>query len=257
MSKGLESSTTKAPVVILGATSPVARHLGVCFADAGHTVLLAGRDAAESARNAKDIEVRTAQPCHALTFDAEELESHAAFWRECAEVLKEPPGGVVVCFGHMPDQETAQRDFVEVEKTWRVNVLGAISILEIAAHNFEARKTGFIAAISSVAGDRGRQSNYVYGAAKGGLSIYLQGLRNRLHRSGVSVSTLKPGFMDTPMTAGMDLPQALLTSPEVAAAKMYRAIQRKKTVAYIPGYWWGIMSIICAIPESFFKRLKL
>lgn len=257
MSPAEQSKEQNSGVVILGATSPVARHLALRFATAGHPILLGGRNLEECERNAKDVEVRTEQRCHALHFDAEALESHAAVWADCDAALGSPVGGVVVCFGYMADQMEAQADFALAEQMLRVNLLGAMSILEVAARDFEARKAGFIAAISSVAGDRGRQSNYFYGCAKAGLTTYLQGLRNRLHPAGVPVTTLKPGFMDTPMTAGMDLPKPLLTAPEDAAAKMYHAIVRKKNVAYIPGYWWGIMTIICSIPETVFKRLKL
>ncbi len=253
----MNTASSKQGIVILGATSPVARNIAILYAEKGHPVVLGARNNEECARNAADVTVRTEQPCHALFFDAEELDSHHKFWESCKEALGSPPHGIIVCFGYMADQSMAQNDFSLVEKMLHVNLLGVMSILEIAGRDLEDRKEGFIAVISSVAGDRGRQSNYFYGTAKAGLSAYLQGLRNRLYPAGVTVTTLKPGFMDTPMTQGMDLPKLLVTSPEVAAVKMVRAIEKKKNTAYIPAYWRIIMILICSIPEALFKRLKL
>lgn len=253
----MNTAPGKQGIVILGATSPVARKIAVLFAEKGHPVVLGARNHEECVKNAADVTVRTELPCHALYFEAEDITGHQKFWENCTEVLGAPPLGIVVCFGYMADQRAAQDDFSLVVKMLHVNLLGVMSILEIAGKDLVERGEGFIAVISSVAGDRGRQSNYFYGSAKAGLSVYLQGLRNRMYPAGITVTTLKPGFMDTPMTQGMDLPKHLVTSPEVAAVKIVRAIDKKKNTAYIPAYWRFIMFMICSIPEALFKRLKL
>ena len=138
----------------------------------------------------------------------------------------------------------------------QTNALSVISLLTLLANHFEQQRHGCIAVISSVAGDRGRQSNYVYGTAKGALSIFLQGLRNRLHKSGVQVLTVKPGFVDTPMTAS--LPKGpLWATPEKVAEDIDKAIENKRNVLYTPSFWFLIMAIIKSVPESIFKRLSL
>ncbi len=135
-------------------------------------------------------------------------------------------------------------------------MMSVISLLTHLGNRFEAQRHGAIAVISSVAGDRGRLSNYVYGTAKGAVSIFMQGLRNRLYKSGVNVLTIKPGFVDTPMTA--QLPKgALWAQPDHIAAGIIKAIDSGKTVVYLPGFWRLIMLIIKSIPESVFRRLSL
>jgi decaprenylphospho-beta-D-erythro-pentofuranosid-2-ulose 2-reductase len=137
-----------------------------------------------------------------------------------------------------------------------VNFTATAALLTLIANRFEAQRHGTIAVITSVAGDRGRQSNYIYGAAKGGLVVFLQGLRNRLHHAGVSVVTLKPGFVDTPMTA--HLPKNFLfCSPRRAGRAIHRAIEARRSVAYIPWFWRPIMALVTILPELVFKRLRL
>jgi decaprenylphospho-beta-D-erythro-pentofuranosid-2-ulose 2-reductase len=163
---------------------------------------------------------------------------------------------VYLFFGRMAAQGAAQKDFRLAYDMLLTNYVGAVSILERVAEHLESRKRGLIVAVSSVAGDRGRQSNYLYGSSKAGLSIYLQGLRNRLARSHVRVLTVKPGMVDTPMTK--DMKKGLLFSkPEVIADGILRAVRRNKHTAYVPGYWYWVMLAIRAIPESLFKKMKL
>ena len=145
---------------------------------------------------------------------------------------------------------------METKRILDTNLLGAASILGLLANHFEAKQRGFLCAISSVAGDRGRQSNYVYGAAKAGLTVFLQGLRNRLFRSGVRVITIKAGFVDTRMTFGRP-GMFLVASPERAGRAIVRAISQGRDVAYVPGFWRAVMLLIRAIPEQVFKRLRL
>ena len=241
-------------VVILGATSAIARAIATRYARQGHSLIVAARDAEEAGYIAGDLRIRHQVEATPLAWDAEDFESHKAFVYECVSVLGENLGGVVLCSGYMDDQERAQSDQESARRTFDVNLTGAVSTLNLFANLFEERGTGFIAALSSVAGDRGRQSNYLYGAAKAGLSAYLEGLRNRLYHSGVHVVTIKPGFVDTKMTWG-EVPFA--ASPEDAARAIVKAIEKKKNTVYVPWFWRYIMLIIRHIPEFQFKRMRM
>lgn len=252
----MNSSSGKS-VVILGATSGVARYIARGFGALGYAVGVAGRNIEELERLAADVRTRYAVDCHVLQFDALAFEEHEHFPGQCEQAFGEMPGGVVLCFGYMADQAHAQEDFETAHRTLDTNLTGAVSILERFAGIFESRGSGFIAALSSVAGDRGRKMNYIYGASKAGLTTYLQGLRNRLHGAGVRVTTIKPGFMDTPMTYGMDLPGPLVASPESAAKAMVDKIVRGKDMAYVPFFWRYIMWIIKSIPEWQFKKMSV
>jgi len=244
-------------VVIVGATSTLARAMAARFAARDHALVLAGRDTAELGVIAQDLRVRYARPCHVVHFDALDYESHAGFVAQCTAALGAPPDGVVVCFGVLPVQDDAQEDFAVANRCLETNYTGAMSVIERFAALFEARGNGFIAAVSSVAGDRGRKSNYHYGAAKAALNVLLGGLQNRLHGRNVSVTTIKPGFLDTKMTWGLDMPAPLVTDPERAAAIAVRAILKRRGVVYVPGYWRWIMLVIGHIPAVVFKRLSL
>lgn len=243
-------------IVVLGATSAIARAAAIELAKTGYAVLLAARDVEETERIAADLRVRCGSPAVALPFEALDFESHATFVQTCRDLLGGALEGVVVCFGTLEAQDQLQCDFTRARRVLDVNFTAAVSIMEAFALYFEQRGSGFIAAVSSVAGDRGRQSNYHYGAAKAGLSAYLQGLRNRLFRAGVSVVTIKPGFIDTKMTFG--LPNLLMVATADSAGKaIAAAIGKRKSVVYVPWFWRYIMLIITHIPETIFKRMKL
>lgn len=244
-------------VVIFGAASEIARAMADEFARKGYALALAGRNTGELEVIADDLRIRHQRPCHVLPFDAEDLESHAGLVDTCTAAFGALPDGVVVCFGFLPDQAAAQRDFALAKKCLDVNHTGAMSVLERFAAEMEARRWGFLAAVSSVAGDRGRKSNYHYGAAKAALTTYLEGLRHRLHASGVRVTTLKPGFVDTRMTFGMKVPAPLLTSAEKAGRLCVRAILRGRGTAYVPEYWRLILLLIRHLPEFIFKKTNL
>ena len=162
----------------------------------------------------------------------------------------------ILCHGSLGDQKACERDFALTEAEFRTNCLGAMSFLSQLANYFEPKKTGHIIAISSVAGDRGRQSNYIYGASKAGLTAFLQGLRNRLYPHGVHVLTVKPGFVDTPMTAHLKK-GLLMATPDAVARDILRAAAQRRGVLYTPWFWRWIMLIIKLIPETIFQRLKL
>ncbi|GMV95586.1 MAG: short-chain dehydrogenase [Candidatus Hydrogenedentota bacterium] len=243
-------------IVILGATSAMARALADEFAKAGHPVILAARDDEETAFIAADIRTRYEVNAIPMHFEAQAFEEHETFVNSCIESGEGAIGGVVLCYGFMDEQPKAQSDFDMARRTIDVNLTSAISVLEKFAAHFEARGEGFIAAISSVAGDRGRQSNYIYGASKAGLSAYLEGLRNRLYHLGVHVTTIKPGFVDTKMTFG--LPGLfLVATPQQAAKAMYKAIVTRKNTAYVPWFWRYIMLIIRHVPDWQFKKMKM
>ncbi|MDZ4861545.1 MAG: SDR family oxidoreductase [Candidatus Hydrogenedentes bacterium] len=244
-------------VVVLGVTSAIARALAGEFARRGHDLIVCARDSEETNAIACDLELRHGVRVVAKTFDAEAFETHAAFVDECVRDGNSSLEGVVLGFGFMEEQPVMQKDFAIARRTIDVNVNATISLCELFAAHLEPMRRGFIAGISSVAGDRGRQSNYIYGASKAAMTTYLQGLRNRLHPHGVHVITLKPGFVDTKMTWGLPLPGPLVASPERAARDMHDAIMRGKNVAYIPWFWRYIMLIIRAIPEWQFKKMKM
>ena len=244
-------------VLLLGGASTLAREMALCFAARGYAVALAGRDTAELNVIAGDIHTRHARPVFVLPFDALDGDGHAGFAEKCRETLGEMPEGVVACFGLLPDQAEAQRDAALARRCLDTNYAGAVSVLERFAAEFEQRRRGFIAGVSSVAGDRGRKGNYHYGAAKAAFTVYLQGLRNRLHGAGVTVTTIKPGFLDTKMTYGLDMPRRLVTAPDKAARLAVNAILKGRSVAYVPEYWRVIMAVIQHIPEVVFKRMSI
>lgn len=245
----------KGPVLVLGATSAIARAAAAAFAARGCTLFLAGRDETEIERIASDLRIRYHVDVHVGTFDAEDCDGHEAFLNRVREEVGDL-GGVLLAFGYLGEQRREAGDAKEGALTVARNFTGAVSVLELCAGMFERRRGGFIVGISSVAGDRGRQSNYLYGAAKGGLSVYLQGLRNRLFRAGVRVLTVKPGFVDTAMTFGRP-GLFLVASPERVGEAIVRALERGRDVIYVPWFWRYIMLIIKLIPEAVFKRLRL
>ena len=246
---------TAGPVLILGATSAIARAAAASFAARGYPLYLAGRDHAELERLAGNLKIRYGIDVRCGLFDAEDYAGHATF---ISRVRTEVGAvyGVLLAFGHLGEQRLATQDARALELIVAVNFTGAVSILEHCAEMLERQRAGFIIAISSVAGERGRQSNYLYGAAKGGLSIYLQGLRNRLFGAGVSVLTVKPGFVDTAMTFGRP-GLFLLAEPEQVGEQIVQALERGADLIYIPWFWRYIMFAIRLLPEALFKRLRL
>lgn len=243
-------------VWILGANSSIARAIAKELARRGHPLVLGGRDVAELDRSARDTALRFGVDAVAQNFDALDYASHPAAVEKAEQALGGKVGGVVLCFGYLGEQDVAEIDFAEAGRIIDTNFTAAVSVLNILATRMEARAGGFICVLSSVAGDRGRQSNYIYGAAKGGLSLYAQGLRNRLYAAGVRVITVKPGFTDTGMTYGRG-GMFLVAQPEAIARGVVAAIQRGPDIVYLPRFWWGVMAIIRSLPERVFKRMKL
>jgi len=240
-------------ILILGATSPIARALAAEFAcEDGADLYLAARDTAECERVARDLSVRSERAVYSGAFDASDFNGHPNFVRGVIERLG-GLDGIVVAFGTLGDETTAQSDPAAALKTITANFTGAVSIVTLAAERLKAQGHGFIIVLASVAGDRGRAKNYVYGSAKGALTLFAGGLRGRLARSGVHVMTAKLGFVDTRMTYGRE--SALTVSPAQAAQKIHAKWRRGAEVVYVPSFWRPIMAAIRMVPERFFKRL--
>ncbi len=240
-------------VLILGATSDMAQAIARRFAAEGWGLVLAARSTGRLEPVASDLAIRSKVPVRALAFDAGCFDTHQAFY----DAIDPKPDAVVCAFGYMGDPMAARTDFAEARLTIDVNYTGAVSILNIVAADFEARGQGDIVGISSVAGDRGRQSNYLYGSAKAGFTAYLSGLRNRLAEKGVHVMTVKPGFCRTKMTEQLDLPAALTAEPGQVADAVFRGLEARRNVVYTLWMWRWIMLVVRHIPECLFKRMGL
>lgn len=245
---------TESPwLLVLGANSDMAIATAKRYAQAGFNLYLASRNLEECEKNATDIRLRYQVEVQSFKFDAQDFISHADFYAS----LVVRPQGVVLAFGFMADQKVAQNDFALVKAMIDINYTGAVSILEIIAADFEQRQSGFIVGISSVAGDRGRMSNYIYGSTKAAFSNYLAGLRHRLIQSSVSVLTIKPGFVATKMTADLDLPAKLTAKPEQVANTIFKAVEEKKSTVYVKPIWRLIMLIIVHLPNLVFHKTKM
>lgn len=245
-------------VVILGATSAIATAVARQLVARGATLVCVGRDGAKLDALLADLRVRAgdAARVHGIRADLDDVDGHAAVWDQCCAQLGEVDA-VLLAWGVLPDQQACAASVPATLAALHSNGTSAVAMLTRVANTLQQQRRGVIAAISSVAGDRGRQSNYVYGAAKGMLTLFLQGLRNRLARDGVAVVTIKPGFVDTPMTAAFDKSGPLWASADQVGAGIVRAMARGSSEAYLPGFWRLIMLVIRHIPEAIFKRMSL
>jgi short-subunit dehydrogenase len=240
-------------ILILGAGSDIAIATAHKYAQNGYSIYLCSRNIEELKKEARNIEIRYEVNVKVLYFDALDYESHKEFYND----LPVKPKGVLLAFGLLGEQEVQQKQFKLAKLAIDTNYVSVVSILEIISRDFERRKSGFIVGVSSVAGDRGRASNYIYGSSKAGLSVYLAGLRHRLFKSNVHVFTVKPGFVATKMTFNMDLPRRLTADPIQVANAIYKGMLRKKNTVYVKPIWRYIMMIIRSIPELIFKKLNL
>ncbi len=251
----IELKETNMNVVIVGATSAIAYETAKNFAADGAHLYLVARNDERLAAVADDLRVRGARDVETYLLDVNDMERHQEMFDQALTAL-DGLDMLLIAHGTLGDQRKCELSVDETMKELRTNALSVISLLTIAANYFEQRKKGCIAVISSVAGDRGRQSNYVYGTAKAAVSTFLQGLRGRLAKSGVSVVTIKPGFVDTPMTAAHKK-GLLFAQPDVVGRGIYRAMMQSKEVVYLPGFWRPIMFVVRSIPERIFKRVPL
>jgi len=242
-------------LLIISATSDMAKACARLYAEKGFDLVLASRNLEETEILAKDISLRFNKnvECHQL--NVQDYASHTVFVDKLVK-----SGGISGCIsftGYLGEQAKAQSDTEELIKIVESNYLGLANLLELIAKHMEEKKEGFIVGVSSVAGDRGRKSNYHYGAAKAAFSTFLSGLRNRLQENNVHVMTVKPGFVNTKMTSELDLPATLTAEPEEVANRIYKSQQKKRNVIYIKSIWFLIMLVIKHIPETIFKKTDL
>jgi decaprenylphospho-beta-D-erythro-pentofuranosid-2-ulose 2-reductase len=242
-------------ILIVGATSAIAEAAARLFAAHGDALFLAARNDSRLQGIAADLSVRGAKLVESAVFDARAYDRAAALLRTATERL----GGLdaaLIAHGTLSDQIACQQSIDRLREEFEINALSVMALCTELANQFEAQGHGVIAVISSVAGDRGRQSNYVYGTAKAAVTAFTSGLRQRLYPKGVRVVTIKPGFVSTPMTAAFKK-GALWATPASVAADIVRAMDGGKAVIYTPWFWRPIMWIIRSVPETVFRRLRL
>lgn len=244
---------TKLPVLILGARSDIGKAVAHAFASLGHPIQLAARRAETLETDRADIAVRHNVEVTLHDFDALDIGSHIAF----VDQLPDLPETAICAVGRMGEQSENEGNPDAAAEVMRSNYEGPASILAVLANRFETRGYGTLVGISSVAGERGRATNYVYGSAKAGFTAFLSGLRNRLAPKDIHVVTVLPGFVATQMTEGMDLPAKLTAQPEEVADGITRAVVKKRNTIYIRPIWQLIMMIIKNIPEGVFKKMKI
>jgi short-subunit dehydrogenase len=254
-----KTSTAQPPAerraLILGARSAIAQAIAFRLAQQGWDLVLAARRSHSLEPVAADLRLRTERVVHLFEFDALDLDAHASLAARVRAVAGQFHLAVCV-FGHMGDPQAERADTAQMVRTLTTNFTAAAVCLAHLANDFESRAEGGIIGIGSVAGDRGRQSNYPYGAAKAGLAVFLQGLRNRLAPAGIHVLTVKPGFVDTPMTQGKE-GMFLVAPPERVARDILNAWRKGRDVLYTPWFWRWLLLVIRLIPERIFKRLTL
>ncbi|RYF86716.1 MAG: SDR family oxidoreductase [Chitinophagaceae bacterium] len=240
-------------VLILGATSDVAMAVANTFAKEKYNIVLAARDAQRLQPLKSDLAIRFNVNCEVKEFDALDFDNHASF----VASLQPLPLVTVCAFGFLGDEDAARTTTGETIKMIHSNYTGAVSILNGVAQAYKTKGEGTIIGISSVAGSRGRSSNYMYGSAKAGFTAYLSGLRNELFHHKVHVLTVLPGFIASKMTAHLQLPAMLTATPAQVANAIYKGFAKQKNVIYVKWFWAWIMLIIRLIPEPIFKRLKM
>lgn len=243
-------------ILIVGATSAIATACARLWAVQGAKLFLVGRNSAKLECAAADLCVRGAVGAHSWQLDFGDVSSY----REMTEQAVQTLGGLdiaLIAHGTLPDQRACEQDPLLALRDFAINGTSVIGLLTVLANQLEQQGSGKIAVISSVAGERGRSSNYFYGSAKAAISVFCEGLRARLFRSGVSVTDIRPGFVATPMTEGLPLPSLLVAQPDAVARKIIAGIDRGVNVLYVPAFWSLAMMIIRNIPGFMFKRMNL
>ncbi len=243
-------------ILIFGATSAIAQAVARRYAKRGARFFLVARNAERLATVAADLKARGAAEVETAAADLADLSRHASLVSQARTALG-AFDRVLVAHGTLTDQKAAEADAAVMAREIGINFVSAASLLTSIATVMEGQGKGAIAVIGSVAGDRGRQSNYVYGSAKAGLGAFVQGLRHRLARHGVNVTLVKPGFVDTPMTAGLAKGGPLWAEPAQVAADIEAAMERGAAMLYTPWFWRWIMLIIRSVPDAIFRRTRL
>jgi short-subunit dehydrogenase len=242
-------------ILIIGATSAIAEHCARIWAAEGDVLHLVARNEQHVQLIASDLKVRGDSEVTTYVTDLNNMDKH----EELLDVADAALGGVdivLIAHGTLSNQKSCELSVHETLAEIQTNALSTISLLTLIANRFEAKKSGTICVISSVAGDRGRASNYVYGSAKAMVTAFTSGLRQRLYKSNVSVVTIKPGFVDTPMTNGFKK-GVLWAKPTTVAVSIVKAIDKKKAEVYVPSFWMGIMKVITMLPNKAFNKMEL
>ncbi|WP_040262157.1 SDR family oxidoreductase [Pseudomonas massiliensis] len=243
-------------ILIVGATSAIAHACARQWAGAGHALYLVARDNERLTSNAADLVGRGAGRVETFNLDVQNIEEQKAMVQQCWTAFHQIDIALIA-HGTLPDQAVCEVQADTAFHEFNVNATCTIALLGLLANRFEQQRCGTLAVISSVAGERGRPTNYLYGAAKAAVSTFAEGLRSRMYKLGVHVLTIKPGFVNTPMTQGLALPQALVAQPDAVASAILKAIDTRKDVIYTPAFWSLIMLVIRTIPGFIFKRLNL
>ena len=241
-------------ILIIGATSSIAENCGKIWAKRGCEIFLVGRNKDKLLDICVDLKTKGAIQTHNFIIDLNNIGYHHKML-DTAEIALKQIDIVLIAHGTLPSQKSCEQNVDEALLEIKTNALSTISLLTLIANRFEKKKRGIIAVISSVAGDRGRANNYVYGSAKAMITTFLSGLRQRLHKSNIAVITIKPGFVDTPMTSKFKK-NILWEKSEIVAAKIIKAIDQRNDEVYVPWYWFMIMTIVKIIPIKFFKRIR-
>lgn len=243
-------------VLIIGATSAIATACARLWAAQGAEFFLVARSTEKLAQTAADLTGRGAKAVSVHQMDATDTAAHPLMLAQCMSALGQIDIALIA-HGTLPDQKACEQSVEVALAEFANNGTSVIALLTLLANQFETQRCGSLAVISSVAGDRGRPSNYLYGTAKAAVSTFCEGLRARLFKVGVHLVTIKPGFVDTPMTKGLPLPGPLVAKPEQVAERIVKGIENKANTLYTPGFWALIMLIIRCIPQFVFKRLNL
>ena len=242
-------------ILIIGATSAIAEHCARLWAARGDALFLVARNQDRLGTIATDLKVRGAGIVRTYPMDLNEITGQRAML-DAADLALDGVDTVLIAHGTLSNQNSCEQSVDETLAEIKTNALSTVALLTLIANRFEEQRNGTIAVISSVAGDRGRASNYVYGCAKAMVTTFTSGLRQRLHKSNVAIVTIKPGFVDTPMTA--EFKKGLLwAQPATVAAKIVKSMDQRKDEVYVPAFWWGVMAVIKNIPEFIFKMVKV
>jgi decaprenylphospho-beta-D-erythro-pentofuranosid-2-ulose 2-reductase len=243
-------------VLIVGATSSIASACARLWAHQGSEFFLVARNSEKLEQTSADLIAHGAKAVTVHSMDAVDFLAHPAMLESCLTTLHQIDIALIA-HGTLPDQKACELDVQIALKEFLNNGTSVIALLTLLANHFEKQHCGTLAVISSVAGDRGRPSNYLYGTAKAAVSTFCEGLRARLFKVGVHVIDIKPGFVDTPMTKGLPLPGVLVSKPEQVGLRIVKGIERNTDILYAPGFWAIIMLIIKSIPNFLFKRTNL
>ena len=242
-------------VLIIGASSGIGREVAHVFSREGHNVICSARDEKELEYLVSDLKIRYNCQAYAVPVDLTQLSSINNFIKEIYEIFK-APNCIIVTAATVLANETQYYDQKALINTTMTNYVGIALVLNEISRRMVVNNWGTIVCLSSVAGERGRQSNFVYGASKSALTTYLQGLRMKLYKDNIHVVTVLPGYVDTPMSYGK-INSRFAVSPRYVARRIYKLTKSKKNVVYVPAIWWLIMKIIKSIPETIFKRFHL